>query len=119
VKPFDYVAIVVAVLVVGGFSLRAYSESEAGSQVRIQTATNEFVYPLEQDLDLEIEGPLGITHVEIDDGRVRVTESPCREKICIAAGWVSQSGEWIACLPNRVFLRVEGGEETGVDAQTF
>ncbi len=118
-KPFDYLAILVAVLVVGGFSLRAYSESEAGSQVRIQTATNEFVYPLDGNIDLEVEGPLGITHVEIQDGQVRVTASPCREKICIAAGWVSQSGEWIACLPNRVFLRVEGGEDTGVDAQTF
>lgn len=118
-KPFDYVAIVVAILVVGTFSLRAYSESEAGSQVRIQTATSEFVYPLDDDLELEVEGPLGITYVEIEDGTVRVTASPCREKICIAAGEVSQSGEWIACLPNRVFLRIEGGEDPGVDAQTF
>jgi hypothetical protein len=67
-----------------------------------------------------VEGPIGHTHVVIEGNRVRVTESPCRDKICIAAGWIEHTGEWTACLPNRVFVRVEGGErDDGVDAQTF
>lgn len=118
-KPFDFVSFIVAALVVVAFSLFAYGDRAEGSQVRVETEDASFIYPLGEDRELDVEGPLGQTHVVIEDGRVRVTESPCREKICIAAGWVSRADEWIACLPNRVFLRVEGGEETGVDAQTF
>ena len=118
-KPFDYVSFAVALLVVAAFSVFAYGDRTEGSQVRVETEEASFIYPLDDPRELDVEGPLGHTHVEIRDGKVRVTESPCREKICIAAGWVSRADEWIACLPNRVFLRVQGGEETGVDAQTF
>lgn len=118
-KIFDYVAFALAIAVVVAFSLYAYGENAEGSVARIETEEDEFVYALEQNVDFDLAGPLGDTHVEIEDGRIRVTESPCREKICIAAGWASRSGEWIACLPNRIFIRVEGGEGTGVDAQTF
>lgn len=118
-KPFDFLAFAAAVLVVIAFSLYAYGDRQQGSQVRVETEDASFIYPLNENREFDVEGPLGHTHVEIEDGKVRVTESPCREKICIAAGWVSRADEWIACLPNRVFLRVQGGEETGVDAQTF
>lgn len=118
-KPFDFVSLAVAVLVVVALSLFAYGESAEGSQVRVQTEDESFIYPLNEDREIDIEGPLGHTHVVIEDGSVRVTESPCREKICIAAGAVSRADEWVACLPNRVFLRVQGGDETEVDAQTF
>lgn len=118
-KPLDFVSFAAAVLVIVGFSVFAYGDRPEGSQVRVETEDESFIYPLNEDRELEVEGPLGHTHVQIKDGQVRVTASPCREKICIAAGWVSEADEWIACLPNRVFLRVQGGEETGVDAQTF
>lgn len=118
-KIFDYGAFVLAVAVVIFFSVYAYGETGEGSVARIETERGEFVYALQQSQEVDLEGPLGDTHVQIQDGRVRVTESPCREKICIAAGWASRSGEWIACLPNRVFIRVEGGAAQPVDAQTF
>jgi hypothetical protein len=118
-KVFDYVAFLLAVIVVVAFSVYAYGESEQGSVARIETQEAEFVYALQENQEFDLAGPLGDTHVEIEDGRIRVTESPCREKICIAAGWASSAGEWIACLPNRVFIRVEGGETQSVDAQTF
>lgn len=118
-KPFDIVSIAVAVLVVAAFSVFAYGDRAEGSQVRIETEDASFIYPIDEDRELDVEGPIGHTHVEIRDGRVRITESPCREKICIAGGWVKRADEWVACLPNRVFLRVQGGEETGVDAQAF
>jgi hypothetical protein len=118
-KIFDYTAFTLAILVVVAFSIYAYSGGEEGSVARIETQEAEFVYALQENQEFDLEGPLGETHVEVADGRIHVTESPCREKICIAAGWASKSGEWIACLPNRIFIRVEGGEAQAVDAQTF
>jgi hypothetical protein len=118
-KPFDYVAIVVAGTVVAWFGFIAYADSEPGAIVRIQTEEREFVYALSLSTRFHVDGPLGRTEIEIDAGRVRVLDSPCRDKICVTGGWVSQSGQWIACLPNRVFLRVDAAADGEVDAQTF
>lgn len=119
-RPLDFVAVVVAILAVVSVSLFAYGASSAPDRVSIQGEKGEFLYPLGESREIVVEGPIGHTHVIIEDNRARVTESPCRDKICIAAGWLEQTGEWTACLPNRVFVRVEGGErDDGVDAQTF
>lgn len=35
--------------------------------------------------------------------------SDCPDKVCVSSGKLSKDGEWAACLPNRVFLKVMGG----------
>lgn len=120
VRPLDYLALLLAVLTVVGASIFAYGGNAQASEVSIENDEGTFLYPLDQDRLVQVSGPLGETIVEIEGGRVHVHESPCRDKICIAAGWLDTTGQWTACLPNRVFVRVEGGQsEDGVDAQTF
>ena len=120
VRPLDYLALLLAVLAVVGASIFAYGGNAQASEVSIENDEGTFLYPLDQARLVRVSGPLGETVVEIEDGRVHVHESPCRDKICIAAGWLDATGQWTACLPNRVFVRVEGGQsEDGVDAQTF
>ncbi len=120
VRPLDYLALLLAVLTVVGASIFAYGGNARANEVSVENDEGTFLYPLDQDRLVRVSGPLGETVVEIEDGRVHVHESPCRDKICIAAGWLDTTGQWTACLPNRVFVRVEGGEsEDGVDAQTF
>jgi hypothetical protein len=119
IRPLDIVALLLSVSAVAVMSVHAYSGVESGSQVRIEGPDGTFVYPLESERSVTVDGPLGDTHVEIEHGEVHVTESPCNDKICIAAGWVSHAGEWIACLPNKVFVKIEGERTSPVDAQTF
>ncbi|MBU8913195.1 MAG: NusG domain II-containing protein [Spirochaetales bacterium] len=119
-RPLDFVAVFVAILAVVGVSVFAYGSDADPTGVSIRSDGGEFLYPLSETRVIEVDGPIGHTHVEIKGNRVRVTESPCRDKICVAAGWLANTGDWTACLPNRVFVRVEGGERRdGVDAQTF
>jgi len=119
-KPLDILAVFISLLAIAGVTLFAYGGRAEPSQVSIETDQGAFLYPLSANRTLEFEGPIGVTHVLIADRSVRVTESPCRDKICIAAGHLDATGQWTACLPNRVFVVVEAGEtEDGVDAQTF
>jgi hypothetical protein len=116
----DAAAVLFAVMAVVGVTLFAYGGRLAASEVTIKTDTGTFLYPLDQERVIAADGPIGQTIIEIAGERVRVTESPCRDKICIAAGHLDETGQWTACLPNRVFVAVQGGEnEDGVDAQTF
>jgi hypothetical protein len=73
---------------------------------------------LENNTRIEIPGARGITVVEIRDGKVRVAESSCPNKICVKQGWIDRGV--IVCLPNQVVIRV-GTEAHGtkqVDAIT-
>jgi len=121
-RPLDYVIIVGAIGVILAFSAFALDRSGPARSVEIRSDDGEFVYPLNEDRVLHIHGPLGESHIVIEDGTVRFEDSPCRDKICVAAGALGTSGEWTACLPNRVFITVTGGtdrNENGVDATAF
>ena len=59
-------------------------------------------------------GPLGKAVIVVGDGRARLENAPCPLKICEAMGPVEKAGDVIICLPNRIYIRVEGKEE--VDA---
>ncbi|HUX11749.1 MAG TPA: NusG domain II-containing protein [Spirochaetia bacterium] len=115
----DILSIAMALGVVVLFTVQAYTGAGKSSEVSIQANGQYYLYPLDQDTEFSVSGPIGETTIQIRSHAVRVVSSPCRDKICIAAGWLSHSGQWTACLPNRVFVRVEGGDPAPVDAQTF
>jgi len=52
--------------------------------------------------------------IEIDGNRARVTASPCRDKLCVHAGWLERPGDVAVCLPQRVIVEMRGGK-SGVD----
>lgn len=109
-------ALVLALALLSGFSLWVVVDREPGGQVVIYRGEEvAYVGPLSHDRLLNIHGPLGDTRVEIEAGRVRVLRSPCPRKICISLGQVWKSGDLLACVPNRVVVRIEGEEGRGYD----
>lgn len=55
-----------------------------------------------------VEGPIGIHHIEINQGRVRVEAPPDDPlKICEKTGWIDRKGPVIICVPNRLSLWIE------------
>ncbi|MEW6229491.1 MAG: NusG domain II-containing protein [Bacillota bacterium] len=47
------------------------------------------------------------------DGRVRISESDCPDKICVRTGWITRPGQVIVCLPNRIVVEIEGDPQDG------
>jgi len=50
---------------------------------------------------IEVAGPLGISRVEINAGRVRVAADPSPRQLCVRQGWIPAGGAAV-CLPNRI-----------------
>jgi hypothetical protein len=75
---------------------------------------NNFVYPLNQDKEIIVNGKLGEAKVIIRDGRVRILNSPCPLKICEKKGWISKKGDFIICIPNRIVIKITGKEYDAV-----
>ena len=82
-----------------------------GEKVIISVDKNRnFVYPLNQDREIIVEGKLGEAKVVIRDGKVKIVNSPCPLKICERKGWIEKKGDFIICVPNRVVIRITGKE---------
>ena len=60
----------------------------------------------------------GYNIVEVEQGRIRVSEADCPDGICVRRGWVSDSAAPIACLPHKLVIQLEGGEAGGIDGAT-
>ncbi len=61
---------------------------------------------LSENRTIQIVGKVGISELEIADGRVRFKSSPCPNQICVHSGWLEKGGEFAACLPNRVAVEL-------------
>ncbi len=118
-RPFDIAALLLSVACIVIIAVVSYGEPVEAKQIHIHSYTGDWYYPLDSEENLSVPGPLGTTEVVIKDGTVRIEASPCRGKNCITMGAVSKPGAWIACLPNRVFIRITGETEEGTDAGTY
>lgn len=89
-------------------------------EIHVRSGGKQWIYDLSVDRMATFSGPVGETTIEIKGGKVHVLSSDCRNKVCIAAGWISKTGQWIICLPNDVFVSIEGSFTEGeVDDTSF
>jgi len=101
-KPLDVVIAALAAGLVLFLFIRIYSTPADNASVVIRVNEDTWRYSLDVDREIAVPGPLGETFVHIE----------CKNKFCIAAGEINRPGEWIVCLPNEVFIMIEGAMES-------
>ena len=93
-------------------------ESTGTDAVAVVSVDGEEVgrYPLSEDGVFSLND--GSNILTVKDGEAWVSEANCPDKICMGMGKISRNAEFIACLPNRLIVVIEGGEEALTDAVT-
>ena len=130
--------ILLIVLVIAGLAASAalsMSRSAAGSdaEVIIESGGELYAsYPLSEDRTVIVPSPQEksaailpddsrpaseqFTHynvVTISGGKVSVSEASCKNQVCVHHAGISQGGESIVCLPNRLVVRIDPGSGKG------
>ena len=116
--------ILVAVLLVAALALffglrsRQARDTGTGAQAVVTVDGKEIGrYPLKKSGTFPLNGGTNILVVE--NGEAWVSEANCPDKVCMGMGKISRNGEFIACLPNRLLVVVEGAaEDSPVDGMT-
>lgn len=110
----DYI-IIGAVLVASVlFSIFFYMRPAQGNAVSLYISGEKVnTYSLAEDRIIELymedyPSLLGDMTIEIKDGRVRVSKEESPKHLCSRQGWISATGWLISCLPNDVYLIIEG-----------
>ena len=113
------VGILLAAALLLFFLVRSHQKQETGTgAVAVVTVDGQEIgrYPLNKNGTFPLNGGSNILVVE--NGEAWVSEADCPDKICMGMGRISRDGEFIACLPNRLIVVVEGGEQALVDGMT-
>ena len=51
----------------------------------------------------------------IENGEAYLRDANCPDKLCVRQGRIRYNGQVITCLPHRLTVTIEGGEDNGVD----
>lgn len=107
IKIFDLIICFFFLSAIVFSSISAYKKKGGEVKLFIQSPSGQWVYALDKNVQIDIPGSIGISRIVIVDGKASFSDSPCDNKTCITAKPISNDGEWSACLPNRVFIRIE------------
>jgi hypothetical protein len=112
-KPFlgDVLVILVGLIFVGClFKSLWHNEQAAKLQIRLGDKIYA-TFSLDQNRNIDIQGPHGVTRIVIANGKARFASSPCPNQYCVHQGWLSHKGQAAICLPNQVSLELLGAKK--------
>ena len=120
-KPIDL--ILIAVLLLGGIGFSLYTKYSTKSATAVIYIDGEIyrkaeLEKVEKAYELELPCSPKATLL-IEKGAVSFCEADCADKVCVNTGKLTKRGDTAACLPARVVVVIENGENKDIDALVY
>lgn len=108
--------LVVALLLLLGIKLYGIWTTKDGQAVVTINGEEVKRFPLNQDTEFLFETEYGYNRLVIKDGEAMIREADCPDGICAGHNAISKQKETIVCLPHKLVVTIENGEEGEFDA---
>ena len=116
IKKADIVLFLILAALGIAVTVMSLNGAEDGSVVQVSVDGKTYgVYSLNKNQTIEIKQDKSINKITIKDGHVQMSDSTCRNQVCVDTGEISKTSQSIVCLPNRVMVEIIRGE-AGFDA---
>lgn len=104
----DFVIIAIITLIALGLCAHFYASNNAKQNLYVEIAsqTETYLFALEQERTICVQGINGTTQISIQNGAVQFDDSVCPNKTCVYAKAISKPNQWIMCLPNGIYARI-------------
>ena len=63
---------------------------------------------VDQPRSFTLEDGSGTNTVQVERGRIRVSEADCPDQVCVNQGWISDGTVPIVCLPHKLMIEIVG-----------
>ncbi|ADY12794.1 NusG domain II-containing protein [Sphaerochaeta globosa] len=104
-------AIILGLCIAAILAISSNTLGGGSGYLQVQTHDSTYRYSLATDREIHVQGPLGDTHILIEDGKAHIHDSACPTKSCTQQRPIFSERSWIACLPNQVLLTIVGETE--------
>ena len=99
--------------------LQKSGEAAGGNAVVWQGQERIASYPLYKDRTETIQRPAGGRNIlVIKGGEVYMEDADCPDRLCVKQGRIARTGQTITCLPHRLSVTIEDGQEPELDGVT-
>ena len=88
-----------------------YRDNELLRTVSLDDVKNPYTFRIEY-------GDGEYNDILVENGKIRIADASCPDKLCVNQKPVSKNHESIICLPNKIVLKIVDGEEAELDAVT-
>lgn len=78
--------------------------------IKLNSNTNEVI---------PVENKYGRNIIYIHDGKVKMTEADCPDKVCLKSGYIEKPGQTIVCLPHRLVIEIKGENKAETDDLSY
>lgn len=115
------IVVILALAAAAYFGIKFYQRMSTKEPVAVVTVDGDEYgrFPLDQDVKEKIELPDGAYNIlVVKDGAADITDASCPDGICVNHRAISRQSETIVCLPNKVVVEIQNGEESDVDSMT-
>lgn len=117
IRKADIILVLVLLLVAAAAGIFMLAVRDAGGEAVVLRDGQEILrLPLSEDAEQVVTEGEGSNTVVIQDGAVSVTQANCPDRVCVHTGEIRYEGQTIVCLPHKLVVKIEGGEEQEVDA---
>lgn len=110
IKPIE--AVIIALALVGCVAFILITNSSRGSKTAVITCGE-----VQRELSLEYDGVFNVegAELEVKNGRIRLCNADCPDKLCEKTGFIGAPGQSIICVPRKITVLISG-ENTDFDA---
>lgn len=108
--------LILGLLILGGVLLAVSRGGESGSDASVVVVVDGVEtarYPLDKNGTFSLNG--GTNTLVIEDGYAWLSEAQCPDQLCVHMGRIHNSSGIIVCLPNRLYVTIEGVDDPNVD----
>ena len=115
------IVVILALAAAAYFGIKFYQRMSTKEPVAVVTVDGDEYgrFPLDQDVKEKIELPDGAYNIlVVKDGAADITDASCPDGICVNHRAISRQSDTIVCLPNKVVVEIQNGEESDVDSMT-
>lgn len=93
---------------------RGFSEKDSQPLVLKIRISGELygTYDLNKNQSIQIQNQYGSNTLSIQSGTVSMTESDCRNQICVQTGPIEAPGQMIVCLPHELIAEITAASDS-------
>lgn len=112
IKPLE--AVIIGLVLIGSIAAVFVMSRSGGSRTAV-IRCKDVRYELSLDKDGVFRFDGVDAEFEVKNGKIRLTNASCPDKLCEKTGFIGSSGQSIICVPGKIAVSVAGANES-VDA---
>ncbi len=85
-----------------------YSGGKLVKSINLENVTEPYSFRVEDDNG-------GYNIVSVEKGKICVSEASCPDKVCVNTGFISNASLPVSCLPNKLVIKIESGNDEEAD----